>query len=317
MRIDNLIFVLHIPVLLNEVLEYLNPRPNQNFVDCTINGGGHGLEILGKIKPGGKLLGIDWDKETIKGLDDSDKRIEAGENLILVCGNYSNLKDIIEENNFYPVNGILFDLGMSSWDLEESGRGFSFSKDEPLDMRYSQAQETTARKIINHWPEEELKRIFFEFGEERRARAIAKKICLARKNKAIERTTDLVEIIKITIPARYASQSVAGGPARFRFGRIHFATRVFQALRIAVNKELDNLRQGLEGALDVLAPDGRIVVISFHSLEDRIAKNFFKDKAKEGRLQILTKKPIGPSFEEKEANPRARSAKLRAIIKLR
>jgi 16S rRNA (cytosine1402-N4)-methyltransferase len=295
--------VVHIPVLLKEVINYLNPQPNQNFIDCTINGGGHSLEILKRIKPDGKILGIDWDKDILASLE---KKITPDDrkNFTFVCGNYSNLKNIAEENNFHPANGILFDLGMSSWDLEASGRGFSFLKDEPLDMRYSLENELTAEKIINRWPEEELVKIFREYGEERRARAIAKVICQKRKFSPIKGTLELVETIRKAIPAR------------FQFGRTHFATRIFQALRIAVNDELGNLRRGLGEATEVLGKGGRVAVISFHSLEDRIVKNYFREKSKEGFLKILTKKPIVPLFEEAKSNPRARSAKLRVAEKI-
>lgn len=293
---------MHIPVLLNEVLEYLNPQPNENFIDCTINGGGHSLEIVKRIKPDGKILGIDWDREVLNELENKLGQ-EEKKNFILACDNYANLKSIVEEKNFYPVNGILFDLGMSSWNLEESGRGFSFFKDEPLDMRYSAEQTLTAKEIINKWPEQELVRIFKEFGEEKRARAIARSIVWHRQKSPVEKTTELVEIIKKAVPARN------------KYFKMHPATRVFQVLRIAVNDELENLKSGLAQAVEILALRGRIAVISFHSLEDRIVKNFFKEKARTGEIKILTKKPVVPSEEEINQNPRARSAKLRAALK--
>jgi 16S rRNA (cytosine1402-N4)-methyltransferase len=318
---------MHTPVLLKEVVEYLDPRPGENFVDCTINGGGHGLEISKRIGPNGKILGIDWDSGVLEKLENKlDNNIKK--NFILICDNYRNLKNIVGNNNFSPVHGVLFDLGMSSWQLEASGRGFSFQKDEPLDMRYSANQALTAKEIINQWPEEELVRIFKEYGEERRARAIAKAIVFRRKMGSIESTMDLVGIVGGAIPARIATpaaktavrlsgwRSVTGGPARRRFGRIHFATKIFQALRVATNGELENLSQGLEAATDVLTAGGRLVVISFHSLEDRIVKNFLREKAREKRLEILTKKPIVPDWREVQENPRSRSAKLRAAEKL-
>ena len=296
---------MHIPVLLNEAIEYLNPQPNQNFIDCTINGGGHSLEILKRIKPDGKILGIDWDQDVLSQLEgkigDEDKK-----NFVLVNDNYSNLKNIVREKvrvNFSPVNGILFDLGMSSWDIEASGRGFSFLKDEPLDMRYSRDQQLTAREIINKWPEEELANIFYKYGEERRSRAIAAKIVWERKKKSVETTTDLVEIIKKAMPVRC------------QFGRIHPATRVFQALRIAVNNELGNLEDGLNSALEVLVSGGRLAVISFHSLEDRMVKIFFRENTRAKKVKILTKKPVIAGEDEIAQNPRARSAKLRVAAK--
>ncbi|OIP79261.1 MAG: 16S rRNA (cytosine(1402)-N(4))-methyltransferase [Candidatus Portnoybacteria bacterium CG_4_8_14_3_um_filter_44_10] len=294
---------MHVSVLLKEVIEYLNPRPGENFIDCTINGGGHSLEIFKQIGPNGKILGIDWDSGVLEKLE-SKLDNKTKKSFILICDNYRNLKNIVGNNNFSPVHGILFDLGMSSWQLGASGRGFSFQKDEPLDMRYSENQTLTAKEIINQWPEEELIKIFGEYGEERRARAIAREIVFRRKRGVVESTTDLVEIVRGAIPARQ------------RFGRIHFATRIFQALRLATNEELENLSKGLEAATDVLAAGGRMAVISFHSLEDRIVKNFLREKAREKKLEILTKKPIVPDWREAQENPRSRSAKLRAAIKL-
>jgi len=294
---------MHVSVLLKEVIEYLNPRPGENFIDCTINGGGHSLEIFKQIGPNGKILGIDWDSGVLEKLE-SKLDNKTKKSFILICDNYRNLKNIVGNNNFSPVHGILFDLGMSSWQLGASGRGFSFQKDEPLDMRYSENQTLTAKEIINQWPEEELIKIFGEYGEERRARAIAREIVFRRKRGVVESTTDLVEIVRGAIPARQ------------RFGRIHFATRIFQALRLATNEELENLSKGLEAATDVLAAGGRLAVISFHSLEDRIVKNFLREKAREKKLEILTKKPIVPDWREAQENPRSRSAKLRAAIKL-
>lgn len=295
---------MHIPVLLNEVIECLDLKLGDNFVDCTIGFGGHSWEIWEKIKPSGKILGIDWDEEITKRIEISDKRLEIGENLILESGNYSNLKDIVEKYNFQPINGILLDLGMSSWGLEQSNRGFSFLKDEPLDMRYSQEQALAAKDIINYWPEGDLENIFKEYGEEKWAKKIAARIVEARQEEKIVTTRQLVKIIDRAIPFR------------FRERRIHFATRVFQALRIAVNDELNNLKKGLLSAVEILAPGGRVAVISFHSLEDRIAKNFFRDKAKENALKIITKKPITATNEEIISNPRSRSAKLRIAEKI-
>lgn len=292
----------HIPVLKKEVLEYLNPKPNENFIDATIGEGGHTIEILEKNEPEGKILGIDQDSQQIK---NSRLRLASFEkNINLVNDSYDNLSEIVEKTNFKPVNGILLDLGMSSWQLEQSKRGFSFSKNEILDMRYSGSQELTGEKIVNEYPETEIERILTEFGEEKFARQIAKKITEQRKIKKIESTFELKDIIGKAIPARFHS------------GKIHFATRSFQAIRIAVNGELDNLTKFLPQAISVLASKGRLVIISFHSLEDRIVKNFFKDKSKEGIIKILTQKPVIASIEELLKNPRSRSAKLRAIIKI-
>jgi len=279
---------MHIPVLQKEVLQYLDPKPNENFIDATIDGGGHTTTILGKIKPNGKVLGIELDKDICVKLS-----LTQTERLVLVNDSYVNLKEIVKKSKFTSINGILFDLGMSSWHLEESGRGFSFMRDEPLDMRYSLENNLTDEKIINNYSQEEIEKILKEYGEERFARRIAKRII---KERPIKTTLQLVEIIKRVVPGRT---------------KINPATRTFQALRIAVNDELNNLRKVLPQAIKVLAPGGKIVIISFHSLEDRIVKNFFKSS----NLNILTKKPVRPSKEEIKINPRSRSAKLRAAMK--
>jgi 16S rRNA (cytosine1402-N4)-methyltransferase len=294
----------HQPVLLKEVLQYLTPSPGENFIDCTVGFGGHALSILEKNKPEGRVLGIELDGKVLEIL----RKKTTSQRLILTQGNFVNLKTIVEENNFYPVNGILFDLGMSSWQIEESGRGFSFMRDEPLDMRFEKLRslapkKLTAEEIVNNWSEQELINIFQEYGEEKYAGRIAQLICQVRQTRPIKTTGQLVEIIRQAVPVKYQHR------------RIHFATRVFQALRIAVNDELNNLRKALPQALEILVENGRLIVISFHSLEDRIVKNFFRQAAKKGHLKILTKKPIRPTVEEIKLNPRSRSAKLRVALK--
>lgn len=298
---------IHIPVLVDEVIQYLDPKSNENFVDATIDGGGHTMAILEKNKPEGKVLGIDLDKTLLENLKFKIKNLHLENRVILVQGNFKNLKEIIK--NTCPdwnqkVNGVLFDLGMSSWQLEESGKGFSFKRNEPLDMRFDSSQELTAKDIVNYWPEYEIEKILREYSEERYARKIAKEIVSERQKKPIFTTFELVEVIKKAVPRNYER------------GRIHPATRTFQALRVATNQELENLRLVLPQAMEVLQENGRIVVISFHSLEDRIVKNFFREKAKEEKLKILTKKPVRASEEEIQKNPRAHSAKLRAAVKL-
>ena len=288
---------MHKPVLLKEVIEYLDPKPNENFVDCTIGEAGHSLVILEKTKPNGKILGIDDDRESLK-------RIKTEERLILVGGNFKNLKTIAEENNFNKVNGVLFDLGLSSWQLDESEKGFSYKKDEPLKMVLNNDQVVTAEEIINTWPEEELAKIFKEYGEERFARKIVQKIVQQRGLSPIKTTSQLFEIIKRSVPFSKTS--------RGRTDRV--AARIFQALRIVVNDEIENLKKGLEQALQILDKEGRVVVISFHSLEDRIVKWFFREKEKEGKIKILTKKPLTAGEAEIIANSRSRSAKLRAAM---
>ncbi len=294
---------MHIPVLQKEVIKYLNPKPNENFIDCAVGEGGHSAVILEKNGPEGKILGIEIDPELYKKLNAAEiknQESRISNRLILVNDSYINLKEIIERENFNLISGILFDLGMSSWHLEESSRGFSFRKDEPLDMRYSFENQLTAEEIINRWPEKIISRILKEYGEERFSKRIAKEIIKEREKNPIKRTSHLVEIIKKATPYWYHHQ------------KIHPATRTFQALRIAVNDELNNLKNVLPQILEVLEDKGRIVIISFHSLEDRLVKNFFRESQKNGRLQILTPKPISPSEEEIRTNPRSRSAKLRA-----
>ncbi|MCK5044781.1 16S rRNA (cytosine(1402)-N(4))-methyltransferase RsmH [Candidatus Parcubacteria bacterium] len=286
---------MHISVLPKEVLEHLNPKTNENFIDCTVGEAGHSLAILERNKPQGKVLGIDWETENIKKLKE--------DRLILICDNFANLKDIVEQHDFQPISGILIDLGFSSWHTDESGKGFSFQKDEPLIMRYAD-NGLTAAEIINQWPEKEIANILKEYGEETFSRKIAKEITLQRKAKRIITTSELVEIIKKAIPEWYQHK------------KIHCATRTFQALRIAVNKELENLKEVLPQALEILQPNGKLLIISFHSLEDRIVKNFFKEQAKNNILKIITKKPITASIEEIKSNPRSRSAKLRVGQKL-
>ena len=271
-------------------------------MDGTLGEGGHALSILEKTSPEGKLLGIDCSPEII---ENCKLKIENfKERTILVCDNFVNLKEIVKKQNLKRVHGILFDLGLSSWHLEESGRGFSFLRRESLDMRYNPENPLTAEKIINYWLEIDIEKVLREFGEEQFSNRIAKEIIKVRKIKPIKNTLQLVEIVKGAVPSWYQHR------------KIHFATKTFQALRIAVNDELNNLEKVLPQTLEILNSGGRLVIISFHSLEDRIIKNFFKNQAKEGLLKILTKKPIQPTEEEIKINPRARSSKLRVAIKI-
>jgi len=291
---------MHKPVLLKEILEYLDPKPGENFIDCTFGFGGHSKEILERIKPNGKVLGIDQDERIIN----LAKKSIKDERLILVKGNFKELEKIVKENKFYQIKGILIDLGLSSWHFDKSNRGFSFKGEELLDMRLNSETELTAEKIINKWPENELIKIFKEYGEERYSKSIAKSICRNRMVKRIERTNQLRDIIERSVPNKY------------KHSKIHFATKIFQAIRIAVNDELNNLIQTLPQALSVLESKGKLAVISFHSLEDRIVKHFFKDEFRKENLEILTKKPIIPSEDEIISNLRSRSAKLRIIKKI-
>ena len=293
---------MHVSVLLKEVINYLNPQVDENFIDATVGEGGHGLAILKKNGPNGKLLGIEIDSGVYEDL--REKMIEMVERVVLVNDSYINLEKIVKENNFKPVHGILFDLGMCSWHLDASGKGFSYLKDEPLDMRFDSESDLTAAEIINTWDIKKIEKILREFGEEKYVYRISSAIKEVRKKERIIGTQQLVDILKRTLPKDYDNR------------RIHFATRTFQALRIAVNNELQTIEEGLKQAIKILEPNGRIVVISFHSLEDRIVKNIFREKAKIGELSILTKKPITPCLEEIKNNSRSSSAKLRAAEKI-
>jgi 16S rRNA (cytosine1402-N4)-methyltransferase len=291
---------MHIPVLLNEVIKLLDPKENENFIDATLGEGGHTLALLQKTSPAGKVLGIDLDPET---LEIAHRKLHAfGERLVLANNNFKNLEEIIADNKFKEISGIVFDLGMSSRDIDEAGRGFSFLKDEPLLMNFGSDTMLTAEHIVNGWPESELEKIIRLYGEEKFSRQIARAIIARRIVKPIKTTFDLVEVIENATPNFY------------HHGRIHPATRTFQALRIAVNDELNSIQKGLESSLKILSSGAKIAVISFHSLEDRIVKNFFRDN--KNILKILTKKPVVPAQVEVLNNPRARSGKLRVAQKI-
>jgi len=293
---------IHKPVLSKQVLEYLGVEPNKNFIDATVGEGGHTVSILGKNGPDGKVLGIDWDQNQIE----NSRTLLSGFNgrTVLAHSSYAEVKTIVDQEKFGPVNGIIADLGYSSWHIEQSGRGFAFSQDERLDMRYSEDTELTAEKIINEYSEQDIEQIIHEYGEEKFSKKIAQEIVEARVQKPITTTAELREVIARAIPGR------------FQHGSIDYATRTFQALRIAVNGELENIKIFLPKALEVLAQDGRLVVISFHSLEDRIVKQFFKQMEDEHKGEILTKKPVTAESSEIKENPRSRSAKLRALKKI-
>ena len=291
---------MHIPVLLNEVIKLIDPKENENYIDATLGEGGHTLALLQKTSPAGKVLGIDLDPET---LEIAHRKLQAfGDRLVLVNDNFKNLEEVVENQKFKEISGIVFDFGMSSRDIDESGRGFSFLKDEPLLMNFGSDAMLTAENIVNGWPEGELEKIISLYGEEKFARQIARGIIARRLVKPIKTTFDLVEVIEKATPNFY------------HHGKIHPATRTFQALRIAVNDELNSIQKGLEASLRVLSSGAKIAAISFHSLEDRIVKNFFRDNKK--TLKILTKKPVVPAQVEILNNSRARSAKLRVAQKI-
>jgi 16S rRNA (cytosine1402-N4)-methyltransferase len=285
-----------------EIIRFFNPQPGEDFVDCTVGLGGHAMAILERNKPDGRVLGIDFDSAILDNLKRKISGTDLERRLILVCDNFANLETIAKNHGFTGVSGVLFDLGLSSWHLEASGRGFSFWRNEPLDMRYNpQKGDLTAEVIVNTWSLRDIEYVLRVYGEERFARRIAMEIVNSRP---LRTTVDLVLAVERATPAWYHRR------------KIHFATKTFQALRIAVNNELENLEKALPQALGILRSGGKLAVIAFHSLEDRIVKNFLKAKAKDGAVKILTKKPVRPSKEEIAQNPRARSAKLRAAVKV-
>jgi 16S rRNA (cytosine1402-N4)-methyltransferase len=295
----------HIPVLLQEVLEFADPKPGEYFIDATLGNGGHARAILEKILPRGKLLGIDWNEDAIMNIEKKFKREIRMHAVIVEKGNFARIAEIVRRKKFPQPDGIIADLGMSSEELEESGRGFSFKKSEPLLMTYDAhpaPDALTAGKIVNEFSEEALRNIFREFGEERYAGRYARAIVAHRKIRPIRTSRELAAIIERAAPAGTS--------------RIHPATRVFQALRIAVNDELENLRALISDGFNLLDRGGRMVIISYHSLEDRIVKHEFRRRVSAGTAHTLTKKPVRPSARELRQNPRSRSAKLRAIMKI-
>ncbi len=292
----------HIPVLLHEAIEGLALRPGETIVDATLGGGGHSAKICEHIGPRGILVALDEDPDAFprseKVLGDTPCR------KIFIHGNFRRMKELLEAEGISRAGGILFDLGISSFHLEVSGRGFSFRRKEPLLMTLGKSIERTAYEIVNTWSEKELTHIFNEYGEEQFARPIAQAILKAREDAPIGESDQLAEIIERAVPRWYRAK------------KIHPATKTFQALRIATNDEVAALEEGLGAAWEVLAPGGRLAVISFHSLEDRITKVFFKEKEAAGKGELITRKPIQPGRLEARTNPRSRSAKLRIIEKI-
>lgn len=301
----------HTSVLLYESIDGLAIQPGDVYVDGTLGDAGHSLEVFKRFGDTVTIVGIDRDVDSLervqKKLDENFSGESVKPKIFLKQGNFKNVVTILAESGMSNAERFLFDIGMSSRQIDESGRGFSFRKDEPLLMTFERvgtAGVFTAREVVNEWQEESLAQIFYGFGEERYAKKIAKGIVEARKVKPIETTTDLVQIILSSTPKSY------------HHGKIHPATRTFQAIRIAVNGELDAITEGLKAAWSILTPNGRIAVISFHSLEDRIVKQYFNELKKDGTGKVITKKPITASEEEIESNPRSRSAKLRIIEKI-
>ena len=292
---------IHVPVLLEEVVTWLRPRAKGCYLDCTIGLGGTAERILRASEPDGILIGIDQDPNAIAC---TRTRLQAYESRVhLFCENFQDVKAVMNLANRERVDGILFDLGVSSAQLDQPERGLSFQHDGPLDMRMNPARGQSVEDLVNALPETQLANMIHALGEERYSRRIARAIVHARRRAPLRTTMDLSRLIQQSVPRSYRS------------GRLHPATRTFQAFRIAVNNELGALKTGLDEVVDILAPDGRLCVISFHSLEDRLVKQAFRRLTQEAPDQwvALTKKPVSPSEEERRANPRARSAKLRVI----
>ena len=289
----------HRPVMLAEVLAALQPRSGGRYVDGTLGGGGYTAALLEATAPDGLVLALDADPAAIERA--RDRFGEYGTRVTLVHSNFRQIGEVARSEGFAACDGVVLDLGLSSDQLGAYERGFSFQADGPLDMRFDPTAGETAADLLNRADAAELADVFYYYGEERRARRLARIVVERRQSQPFERTGDLVAAVEAAL----------GG----RRGRIHPATRAFQALRIAVNDELEALRDGLRGAVDVLADGGRLAVVSFHSLEDRIVKQFIRDRAEGGEtphLRVLTKRPLVPGEDERSINPRSRSAKLRA-----
>jgi 16S rRNA (cytosine1402-N4)-methyltransferase len=285
----------HAPVMVQEVLQFLGIRRDGNYIDATLGGGGHAEAILDRLG-GGTLLGIDRDPAMVASARERLQRF--GSQFLAVQGNFAEIGRLHAESGQPVVDGMIADLGINSVQLEDATRGFSFDREGPLDMRVDPALPTTAAELVNRSGERELADMLFSLGEERHSRRIARAIVKARP---IHTTTTLAQVVLRAIPSRAGLR------------HLHPATRTFMALRLAVNDELKNLAEFLSSALPVLAPEGRLIVLSFHSLEDRRVKHAFREWEQEGRVQLLTRKPARPSSEEVRANPRSRSAKLRSL----
>ena len=306
----------HKSVLLWECIDALNIRPNGIYLDGTLGGGGHSLEICRRLT-NGRLIGVDRDEVA---LEAAKKRLSRhARKVTLVHDNFENIALILDALNLDKIDGMLFDLGVSSPQLDDGSRGFSYMADAPLDMRMDQGSSLTAYEIVNNYPKDELRRILYEYGEERYAPQIAAAIERVRSDRPIETTLELVDIIKSAMPERALRE------------KQHPAKRSFQAIRIAVNDELKAVQEAMERSIDLLAPGGRLAVITFHSLEDRIVKNAFRSAAqgctcpkdfpvcvcgKQAKVKLVARKPLLPSMEEIARNPRARSAKLRVCEKM-
>ena len=306
----------HVSVLLNETIEGLNIKPDGIYADGTLGGAGHSYQIASKLNGLGRLIGFDQDEDAITA---STERLKEFKNVTIVRSNYRNMKEELNNRGINKVDGILLDLGVSSYQLDTVSRGFSYKEEAPLDMRMDNRNEVTARDIVNNYSQGDLFRIIREYGEDKFAANIAKHIVMNREIKPIETTTELAEIVKAAIPMKFRKQ---GG---------HPAKQTFQAIRIELNSELSVLKESLMDMIDLLNPNGRICIITFHSLEDRIVKNIFKEAedpctcpknfptcvcGKKSKGKVITRKPILPSEEELKLNLRSKSAKLRIFEKI-
>lgn len=307
----------HVPIMVSEVLELLEPARGGIFVDGTLGGGGHAEAVLSALPEGGRLFGIDRDDEALRAA--GARLARFGDCFTAIKGNFFDMKALLSEYGINRVDGILLDLGVSSHQLDAAERGFSYKAEAPLDMRMDQSAPLSAKTVVNEWPEAELKRIFWEYGEEKFSGKIANRIVERRKEKPIETTTELAELIKGAIPAKFRNEPQ------------HPARRCFQAIRIAVNGELDGLNDAIRAAHDLLNPGGRLAILTFHSLEDRIVKNAFRTFenpctcpksapvcicGKKPTAKVLTRHPLIASEQEQKENSRATSAKLRAIVRM-
>jgi 16S rRNA (cytosine1402-N4)-methyltransferase len=317
---DIMIYTRHVPVMLEEVLKYLQPEPGGTYIDGTLGGGGHTAALLERSAPHGRVLGIDTDIQALARARERFPDLVENGRLVLVHGNFAELARITHEAGFVSIDGVLLDLGFSSDQIEDPERGLAFSVDGPLDMRLDQTQAQTAADLVNNASEQELAELFWRYGEEPRSRQIARRIVRERARGPITHTAQMAALVAAGVP--------------YKAGAIHPATRVFQALRIAVNHELERLETALPQIVDVLdrhtegrGEAGRMVIIAFHSLEDRLVKQYMRREARDcicpphvpvcvcghkARLRILTSRPVGPSSQEILVNPRARSARLRA-----
>lgn len=304
----------HQSVLLEETVGNLRVKPDGTYVDGTLGGGGHAFAVCQRLSAKGRLIGIDQDEAAIKAA--GERLQDFKENVTIIRSNYCNMKKELQKIGIMSVDGIVLDLGVSSYQLDNSERGFTYREDVPLDMRMDQRNPRTAKDIVNHYSESELYRVIRDYGEDKFAKNIAKHICLARQEKCIETTGELAEIIKHAIPMKI--RATGGHPAK----------RTFQAIRIELNQELDVLRNSLDDMIDMLNDEGRICIITFHSLEDRIVKNIFRKNenpctcppefplcvcGKKSKGRVITRKPVLPSEEELQYNSRSKSAKLRVF----